>query len=494
MKRFFSILLCGTALLAAPARAQDAAPTVEQLQAQIAALQTQLDELKKAVGKSQPSWKGAPQWDDKDSGVSFKVKGRFQLDTGYIDGPDTYVANRNLGINTRMRRVNLGAEGALPGGFGYKVEAEFANAQVGFEDVYLTYAPKGTGLLIKLGNQETLASLEQMTSGTYTSFLERAQMNDAFNATRRIGLSVGWHDKADVVRLDAGLFAAHSIDASFDNDGWIGSARAVYAPKLASGRLHVGVNFQHRDFQSNDNGVASNSVGSPSTNQLARYRARPFLQTTDVRFVDTGGFAAKGDTVLGLELGGVFKSLHFAGEAQWTKVNAYRAGDIATGLDAFAGGSAVTPTGDPTFFGGYGEIGWFFTGETRGYKDGGWNRTKVLKPVNKGGWGALQLVGRVDYLDLNDDKLQAGVTNNFANGTSTLTALNTRLGRGGTQTGYLLGLNWYPIDYVRFMLDYIHTDVSGGPMAATLNPTSTKPVDERGFSTDAIALRAQVDF
>ena len=150
--------------------------------------------------------------------------------------------------------------------------------------------------------------------------------------------------------------------------------------------------------------------------------------------------------------------------------------------------------GDPTFLGGYGEMGWFFTGETRGYKDGGWNRTKVLKPFNKGGWGALQLVGRVDFLDLNDDKLQAGATNNFANGTSTLAALNTRLGRGGTQTGYLLGLNWYPIDYVRFMLDYIHTDVSGGPMAATLNPTSTKPVDERGFSTDAIALRAQVDF
>ena len=44
--------------------------------------------------------------------------------------------------------------------------------------------------------------------------------------------------------------------------------------------------------------------------------------------------------------------------------------------------------------------GYFFTGETRGYKDGLWDRTKVLKPFSKGGLGAFQVIGRVDYLDL----------------------------------------------------------------------------------------------
>ena len=65
----------------------------------------------------------------------------------------------------------------------------------------------------------------------------------------------------------------------------------------------------------------------PSTNQLARYRARPFTQLTDVRFVDTGNFAAKSDDIIGLEAAGIFKSLHIAAEGQYLKSNAYDAGD-----------------------------------------------------------------------------------------------------------------------------------------------------------------------
>lgn len=476
------------------ARLADAEARAALLEAQLAGLQAQIDELKKQMPKATPGWKGAPQWEDKDAGWSFKPRGRLQYDVGYIDAPGAYAANRNLGFSSRVRRLRLGAEGAIPGGFGYKFDVDFANANVGFGDVFLTYSPKSKAFSVKIGNQETLNGLEQITSSNYISFLERTQFNDAFVNTRRLGLSLGVANATDWLRFDAGLFTAHSIDASVDNDGWIGAARLVYAPEIGGGRLHIGANFQHREFQSNNAGTASVSVGAPSTNQLARYRARPFLQTTDVRFVDTGSFAARGDDVIGVELAGVFKSLYFAGEAQWTKVDAYRAGDIATGLDAFAGGnSAVVPTGDPTFFGVYGEIGYFLTGETRGYKEGAWGRTKVLKPLGKGG-GAWQIAARFDYLDLDSDKLKNGPTNNFATGVSQLAALNARLGRGGQQTGYLLGLNWYPNDYVRFMLNYIHTRVKGGPLAATVEPLSTLPVDQRKYSTDGFAVRAQVDF
>jgi len=193
------------------------------------------------------------------------------------------------------------------------------------------------------------------------------------------------------------LFTAHSIDASFDNDGWIGAGRLTYSPKAFGGQLHFGVNFQKREFASNNNGTASVSTNAPSTNQLARYRARPNTQLTDVRFVDTGSFAAKSDRVMGVELAAVFPGFYVAGEGQWTKVNAYRAGDIATGLDTFAGGnSAVTPISDPSFFGVYAEAGYFLTGETRGFKDGIWARTKVLNPLNKKGSGAFQIMARYE--------------------------------------------------------------------------------------------------
>ncbi len=39
------------------------------------------------------------------------------------------IVTRNLGFNTRARRIRLGAEGTIPGGFGYKCEMDFANGQ-----------------------------------------------------------------------------------------------------------------------------------------------------------------------------------------------------------------------------------------------------------------------------------------------------------------------------------------------------------------------------
>jgi phosphate-selective porin OprO/OprP len=466
----------------------------ELLEAQISSLQAQLDELKKSVTKASPSWKGAPQWADADDGWSFKVRGRLMLDGAYAGKPDNYAANKNLGFNYRVRRARIGVEGSLAGGFGYKAEVDYANGAVGFGDVILTYAPANRPFAVSLGNMESLNGMEQQTSSRWSSFIERSQMNDAFGNTRRLGVAVGFKTPDNKFRIDTGLFAAHSIDASMDNDGWIGAARATFTPTMGSGFLHLGLNYQHREFQSNDNAVASTSTGAPSTNQIGRYRARPFLQTTDVRFVDTGSFAAKSDNIFGAEAYGVFKSLHVGGEAQYVKVDTYSPGDIRTGLDAFNGGSLVTPASNPNFFSAFGEVGFFLTGETRGYKNGLWDRTKVLKPFNKGGWGAVQLVARYDYLDLDSNALKTAVTNNFATGVTTLAAANSRLARGGKQTGYLLGLTWIPTDYVRFLVNYIHSDVTGGPLAATANPTSTATVDKRSYSTDAIAIRAQVDF
>lgn len=528
MTRMFMLALLGTsALVAAPVLAQEAAsgtaatstdapaevavepapppPTPEEsasqtafLQAQVDALQGQLDALKKQMGVVAPGWKGAPQWTDAEAGWSFKVRGRFQYDTAFIDSPfpDGARPNRNLGFNSRVRRLRLGVEGTIPGDFGYKAEVDFAaagpNSNIGFGDVVLTYTPKGKPWSLTIGNHESMDGLEQITSSRFISFLERAQMNDAFINTRRLGASFGLQNAANTLRFNAGLFTAHTIDQSLDNDGWIGAARATFSPQALGGTLHFGANYQHREFQKNNAATASISANAPSTNQIARYRARPFLQTTGERFVDTGNFAAKGDDIFGLELAGIFGPLHVTGELQYTKVRAYEAGDTATGLDAFSGGNTlVVPSGDPSFVSYYAEVGYFLTGETRGYKNGLWDRTKVLHPFDKGGWGAFQINARYDYLDLDSDKLKNAFSNNFLTGVSTP---SVGLGRGGKQTGYQIGVIWIPQDYVRFLLQYVRTEVEGGPFAAAVKPTSTKPVDQRSYGFDSVALRAQFDF
>ena len=457
---------------------------------------TKASEVANKAADSAPkvAWKGAPEFAGKD-GWSFKPRGRLHFDNGTISTPGA-LSTRNLGYNSRIRRIRLGAEGTMPGDFGYKIEVDFAN-NVGFGDAYVSYSPSKSPLSIRLGNFETLDGLEQITSSNNITFLERATFNDAFLNSRRLGAAIALNSGNDDWRGEVGLFTAHSIDSTFDNDGWIGAARLVYAPKALGGQLHFGLNYQHREFSSNNGGVVSPSVNAPSTNQLARYRARPGSQLTDVRFVDTGSFAAKRDRIVGVEGAAIFKGLYLTGEAQWLKAKGYTAGDTAAGLDGFSGGNlAVVPTSDPGFFGVYGEIGYFLTGETRGYKrgDGTWSRTKVLNPINKGGSGAFQIAARIDYLDLDDNALIDGPTNNFATGVTSLAGLGARLGRGGKQTGYQLGLNWHPIDYIRFMIDYARFEIQGGPLAASAAQSSAAPIDRRNYGLDVLQTRLQLEF
>lgn len=490
----------------AEANMDASAAQLSVLQAQIEALQGQIDELKKAQSKSAPSWKGAPQWADASEGFTFKVRGRMMLDAAYMGRPDWRAGNaeraeihRNLGFNTRVRRVRLGVEGTLPGDFGYKAEFDFANGSVGFGDVVLSWNPKKGPFTLTLGNQESLNGMEQITSSRWSSFIERAQVNDAFGNTRRLGMVASYRSADTLLNAAVGAFASHSIDASLNDKGWIGAARVSYAPYVGPGFMHIGANIQYRDFAENSTSGAVNNLlnnpstsalanGSPSAGQLARYRARPFLTTVDVRFADTEAFAAKGDTIIGGELYGVFKSLHVGGEAQFVKVRALDRGTVLSGIDAFPTASQFASNGNPSFWGGHFEVGYFLTGETRGYKNGAWDRTKVLNPYGKGGMGAFQVIGRIDYLDLKSKKLQTGCTDDFSNTAVCTPAATANLAKGGSQTGYLVGLTWIPTDYVRFLLNYIHTEVKDGPYSVSSR------VGKRDFSTDAVALRAQFDF
>ncbi len=196
-----------------------------------------------------------------------------------------------------------------------------------------------------------------------------------------------------------------------------------------------------------------------------QYRPRPLTQITDQRFIDTGTLASKGDDTVGLEFAAIHKSLHVAAEAQkvWVR-DAFNAAELAaTNGDPddndVATGTALN--GNPSFLGGYFEVGYFLTGETRGYKGGKWDRTKVLKPFNEGGWGAVQINGRVDYVDLERPRRRAPTTRPRV-------ARRPNYVNGGKQLGLQASVIWNPVDWVRFMAQYGHIDVTGGPRAAGL--------------------------
>ena len=458
---------------------QDTQARIDALQAQVEALQASIDQLKAQVTKATPSWKGAPLYEDKTAGFSFKPKGAIQYDAGYVGFPDGHDLNgtagglnyNNLGWNSRARRLLLGADGTLPGGFRYSAEFNFAQGQVDYEDIFIAYDFKSVPLTVQVGNIYPFSSLETLTSSKFTSFMERATFTDAFSLNRRLGIGLTLSDrKSDSWLLQAGIFNKEINDnTSFNRTGYEAAIRGVYSPMLGATRLHLGASAHYRV----NNKDAQNE----------RLRARPLTQVTDQRFVDTNAIAARSDTQVGVEFAAIRKGLHLAAEAQKLWVNAIEPGDTFGPNNGTGGGALLD--GDPSFWGGYAEVGVFLTGETRGYKNGRFDRTKVLRPLNDGGWGALQLNGRVDWLELRDrvdDSSGELAPPSYVN--------------GGKQIAYQASLIWNPTDYLRLVAQYGHINVTGGPrvVAPLFDPNDLTPVNKRKFDVDTATVRAQVDF
>ena len=399
---------------------------IELLQAQVEALQEALEGVKSAQAKATPSWKGGPLFEDKESGWSFKPRGRLMYDVGWVSEPDG-IANPGLGFANEVRRARIGVEGTVPGGFGYKFELDFADG-VEIADAFLNYK-KGPWEL-SVGQHNNFQSLDELTSSLHSSFIERAAFTDAFGFERRVGVSAQYTKGAFLAQ--AGLFSDSISDLNSvgdDNNSYSGDARVVYAPMTGSNQLHFGASVHHREL--ND------------ASSIVRYRQRPAIHVTDIRFIDTGNVdGVDSETGLGLEAAGIFGPFHLAGEAFWQRVR--RIGE------------------DPTFFGAYVEGGYFFTGETRGYKGGKFDRAKVVNGFDKGGWGAFGLNLRWDYLDLTDE--------GFA---------------GGTQNALQASLNWKPTDYLLFGLNAGHILYDDAAIVAD---------GDTDYSVNMAGLRAQVDF
>jgi phosphate-selective porin OprO/OprP len=451
--RIMAALLAGA--LAPPLQAQgtpaDVAAELAAMRAKIAALEAQVAALQAAPpaaapapaapAPAAPAAKGAKAGSGSagGEGVTAKPFGRLQYDFGHVGRPDG-VNDAGLGFGSEVRRARLGLEGTIPGGFGYKMEVDFADNEVEVTDALLSYKAS-RALTLTLGQHNNFQSLEELTSSRFLSFMERGAFTDAFNFERRVGLSATWTG-GDLI-AQAGVFtdnvedlsnAQDAVGLGDENDARSVDARIVYAPKLGEAQLHLGASAHFRD-----NG--DTAANGPTT----RYRQRPFVHTSNTRFLSTPALRVEDETSYGAEAAYVSGPFHATGEMHWLKAD------------------RLTPGASPTFFGGYAEAGYFLTGETRGYKGGRWDRTKVLKPVGGGGAGAFQINLRYDYLDLND----AGIV-------------------GGSQRGYEASLLWIPQDHVRFLLNYGYLRYGDAAVPAAGG--------DRSYGINVVGARAQVDF
>lgn len=422
------------------------AQTLEDLQRQIDAMQVQLDVMrarqeatqaeqadaaktddasKKQAEQQQVQikWGPAPTFTSPDGKFQMKPRGRLLVDAGWVGDEN----NGNNISATEFRAARLGIEGIAWGSVAYKFEVDFAGNNVAVKDAYMSW--KGP-VEIKIGQFKLATSLEEATSGRFTTFMERASFTDAFGFGRQIGIGVSksgdhWSAQAAISR--------GSISSTAPNEGIALAGRVTYGPEFGDIQAHFGGSLRYRRA---GKGQSDFRYSQRPHNHLAA----SFLDTTDI---------ARSDTYWGLEAAAVRGPLSLQLEYGW----------LVADLNDPAAGSA-------TFSGGYASLSWFITGESRAYKagKGTFDRVNVRRPVSEGGIGAWQIAARFDRIDLSDQGIL-----------------------GGEQDSFILGVNWHLNDHARLMANFSHSTIDNAIFSGLNGLDGENDVDAIGF-------RAQVDW
>jgi phosphate-selective porin OprO and OprP len=401
-----------------------------------------------------PTFQAAPQFRDATGDFTFKVRGRMQYDVYTVDADFAGTANDTSYRRSGLRRARLGVEGQMTPKFRYQAEATILGGASTWEELRLEYVGKSYSAFI--GNTNTFEPEAELTSSRLINFNERPKWTEAFGTGRFAGIGFVTNGPNWSFRAAAQGDSINNAEVARQDELSQYKARLTWAPILQRtpdgiNALHLGVNFRYRDRGDDlvTTGVSANRSGF-------RYRARPQGDGFGDRFVDTDYSAATGVP----EFSGA-NDTAFVGEVMYMRGPILVAANYAyTEVESIQGL-------DANFVGGNVDVVWNLTGESPNYRGrtGDFTRSAVANPITaEGGTGMVQLGARFDHINLTDD-------------------LGTGLKvRGGIQNSYVLGLNWFPIDYVGFKLNYSYNDITGG--------------DRGTFLGDAkvVSLRTQFDF
>lgn len=401
------------------------------------------------VAAGAPGW--SAKWDNgfkverEDGAFKLKFGGRAQLDGAVISESQGLsddlraLGGEGQGDGVEFRRARIFFEGEAYERLFFKAQYDFAGGEPAFKDVYMGVSGLGPVGNVQVGQFKEPYFLDEQTSSNFITFMERP-INNVFFPDRKVGIMA--HDTAAEERVQwaVGTFRdTNDFGAAFSNfsrTDWDVAARVTGLPYWAddgSRFLHLGAAYVHR-FRG----------------ESERYRQRPEAHLAD-RFVDTLDMNADGTNLFGAELAWVEGPLSIQSE--------YTNGLVS--------GDRGQPNVD--FWGAYGQVSYFLTGEHRVYEReyGRFGRVKPRASFDpsEGAWGAWEIATRFSYLDLDDRNIT-----------------------GGRLWDVTAGVNWYLFPNARIMLNYVHADTSGRNETIGLVPTNVTGTGE------IVQTRFQVDF
>ncbi len=429
--RRFMLLLVAVVLAshcACRALAQTSDPTLNALikkgllteQEAKAALAEREEQAKKATltdKNIRVFWKDGLNFESGDKKFKGKFGGRIDLDAAVFSEDSDVRSIPGIGdipAGTEFRRARLSLEGEyrFSAPAFYKVELDFAEADVAFKDVYLGLSEIPAVGKFQAGHFKEPSSLEGLTSSRFLMFLERSLPVEAFWPERNTGIMLAntlFNERTTwalggftSTELRAGVDGGTPLDSDYRVVGRLTGLPFYDAESKGARFLHLGV---------------SGTVVGPE-NGVVRFRSRPEAHLAP-RLVDTGNIAADNQFLLGTEALFVWGPFSLQGEYFYTWLD--------------------RTTADTAQFSGYYVAGsWFITGEHRTYKASTATIDR-LSPKHSlsfddGGLGAWELAVRYSSLDLNDSGITGGRLNDI--------------------TG---GLNWYLNPNMKIQFNYVYS-------------------------------------
>jgi phosphate-selective porin OprO/OprP len=405
-----------------------------------------------------------------DGQYSIGLTGGIQGDVGYYPGfsaQSRVVGPQDLNSGFNARRARIGVTGKATDQFVYTFIYDGGNSSdatsKGIETAQVNYVGI-KGLSIDFGYANQLFTLDQSTAAYDTLFMERATPSNI------------------AIALNTGDNRA-SFGARYFNDRlWVGA----YVTGPAIGDTHgvaerIGA-FQRVAFQALQDPNYTLHVGGgvselfkapnagPGTANAISLSDQPELRVDTTTFANTGTLGTLANPVTGGEV--------YDGELAGNFLNLFAQGEFYH-YDIDRRGLKTAE-----FDGAYGQVAWTLTGETHKYVPSTASYARIVPnhafAPGDGYWGAWEIAGRVSYVDLNSD-FTAGLPISAKSQPSAID--------GGRQTSFTAGLNWYPNNYMRLELNYIHTDYDKANQAAVTGAKIGVPV---GAQIDALGLRTQV--
>jgi phosphate-selective porin OprO/OprP len=393
------------------------------------------------------SWNNGLELKSKNGDFRLKIGGLVQYDINWFD-PDSHLevsptvgGTGPIRDSTEIRRARITLDGTMYEVFDFRVEFDLANdvtpasATTGqpvadspaLTDLWVQWTHLPVIGIIRAGNQKEAMGLEHLQAPKDLSFLEPSYLNDMlwgpFNGGFNPGVAI--LNNADDQRMtwEVGVWGNNSNPFGYSiGEDWAFTGRTTYL-------LYYDEPTQGRYLWE----VGTSGSARIPDEGTVRIRTRGDIRSgppgvLNPIYADTGVMEADQQNIFALET--------FAQWGPWSLQAEWAGTWVENAVQPTAPPAARVNRGTPFFDGGYVELWYFLTGDSRVYNKFYATPAGVVPMENAfwvrngsgccAGWGAWQVGVRYNAVDLNDNGINGGTLNSFTFGVNWFLNPNTK--------------------------------------------------------------------